>query len=297
MHETGKARSGSGCEDPTPRQAGGRILVRATTEYGRLRTVAMSLASPQAAGDRRARPFDWVRARDEQLAVAELLESLGARVLFADKPADARAGGHHLVRDAGFVVGEAFFVSRLRCPRSRLRLSGVRRLLPRLSAVEYLEEGAIGGADVMLDRDRVIVGVGGWTDGAGAGVLAGRLAALGADREVLAVRMRSPGRLDSVFNLVAPNLALVFAEAIEPKDLARIRADYDAVELTREEVEDGEAGVVAVGPGVVAVHGRSTRIASELGRRGVVVIPVGYSEMAKIGGTLRNTALPLARTP
>ncbi len=296
---------------PTSTDTDARPLqVAVSSEIGRLRTVIMCLANPwrtppstlrhiDVAGvhqmlRNRWRPYDHAAVREQQLALIELLRGRGTEVLLADNLTQI---SQHYTRDIGFAVDDVFVVARPRRPYRSAEIPGIRTHLRRMSRVAFLDDGSIEGGDVMLTDGHVLVGLGEETDLAGVRALAHRLAEEGNPRRVVPLRFAHRGvvHLDTKLNVVGPHLALVHRRSFTPESLRRLQEHFDLVDATDEEVARIEVNTVAVEPGVVLVQARSGRLADELARRGITPVPVDYSAVTRLPGSLRCTTLPVRR--
>jgi N-dimethylarginine dimethylaminohydrolase len=282
-----------------------------SSEYGQLRVVIMRLAGEatldlsngkpldpvlrRQAASARFEPFDCRRVRTQQRSLIELLEQRGIEVMCIGHGSDTWS--QHYPRDLGFVVDDVFFVGR---PNSRVRqreLVALEPVLRRLDQVVRLDGGTIEGGDVMLDADVVLVGLGEETSAQGVRALDRCLRRLGSSREVIPVRFARRGviHLDTLFNIVAPGVALIDPSAFATPQMRWFEARYDLVEVTAFETRSVQINTLSLSPTEVVVDAGSKRIASELRRRGIEPVCVDYSEVTKVPGSFRCSTLPLLR--
>jgi N-dimethylarginine dimethylaminohydrolase len=289
------------------------LEVGVSSETGHLRTVIMCLANPfklrwaqlrdldaaffRQAYHNRIRPYDGQRVREQQLALIEIFQQHGTNVLHAENL--PHIGSQHYTRDIGFTIDETFFVARPRRSSRQAEIPGIRIHLNRMSKVAWLDNGTVEGGDVMLTADHVLVGMGEESNPAGADAIAYRLSQLGNPRVVKTIEFSHRGiiHLDTKFNIVGPNLALIHTKTFSKQSLKWLRQHFDLIEATDEESDNTEINTIAIKPGVVVIQSRSQRIADELARHDIKPILVDYSEVVKLPGSFRCTTLPVLRDP
>jgi N-dimethylarginine dimethylaminohydrolase len=203
----------------------------------------------------------------------------------------------HYTRDIGFVIDGVFFVARPRRPYRQRELEGIRSLLPLLETVAEVGKGCIEGGDVLLHRDRIIVGYGEETDADGVNALRRALEQHGIEREVCELRFQRRGiiHLDTKLNIVAPELALIDRTVFEGKSLAWIERNFELVGATPEESQRMEINTLVIGDERVVMRECSHRLANELAKRGLSPVLLDYSEVTALPGSFRCTTLPLER--
>lgn len=281
------------------------------SEYARLKTVVMRFAEPFTAdfSDTTDFPesvqrqlehnhfevFDHTVVRKQQQGFIDVMRERGIEVLLADRVPGCLAG--HYTRDIGFAVDDTFIVGRPHSPGRQQELVGLRPIVEQMSKVAYLDAGTIEGGDVMLHDGCVLVGLGEETSPLGIDALRYRLGRLGIDREVVPVSFARGGviHLDTLFNIVAPGVALIHRPAFTPESLAWFDARFDLVEVTEQEARRVYANTFSLAPDAVALAATADRIAEELERRGIEPVPIDYSEVTKVPGSLRCSTLPLVR--
>ncbi|MBX3120551.1 MAG: hypothetical protein KF784_15945 [Fimbriimonadaceae bacterium] len=289
-----------------------KIRVDVRSETDRLATVVMCWANPytidlmailslfESSVRKQLRhnfwsTYDWRRVRVQQECLAQRLREYGVEVLLLEN-----IGGicsQHYTRDIGFSVDDVFFVARM---GSRYRRSEVRALgplLPRLSRVMWLERGRIEGGDVMVWGEKVLVGLGEATDLAGIEELRRRLVQLGSPREVLPLHFPHQGviHLDTKFNVVGESIAVFARHSFAGETLRWFERHFDLIDATEDEVRGLGINALTIGNGNVILDERCERLAGELTRRGLVPIPIDYSEVTQWPGAFRCTTLPLRR--
>ncbi len=241
------------------------------------------------------RPFNNLAAAAEHRGFRQTLCDQGANVHDVDIVPGLFA--QYGTRDAGFVVDDIFIPSRPHRPHRQKEVLGLRRLIPRLSKVGWLDFGHIEGGDVVLDDEAVLVGLGEATNLDGVDALRHVLALNGNGRPVVPITFSHQGivHLDTSLGVLGKNLALCYAPNFAPDSLRELERRFELVAVTKEEFREIRVNVVALGEGRVIVKAGSDRIEAELVRRGMVPVPVVYDEVTAFPGSFRCTTLPLAR--
>lgn len=292
--------------------AGENVRVCVRSEIGTLRTVAMRWAIPlrltvdmatsilSASVRAQLRHNAWghysfVRVRKQQQQLAEILRSHGATVLLLDNTPGACS--QHYTRDIAFCVDDILFVARMGTRYRESEQRALEPLLQRLSRVEWLQHGRIEGGDVMLSGDKVLVGLGEATDLDGVDELRRRLSKVGNPREVVPIPFACRGviHLDTKFNIVGPNLALIARKCFQSNTIRWFEKDYELIEVTDDECRNLSVNALAIGGGKVVVHTKSERLAAMLQQRRLTPILVDYSEVTRWPGAFRCTTLPIER--
>ena len=195
-------------------------------------------------------------------------------------------------RDIGVVIDDRLVRSRLQCEIRQgdeevLENWLLSRDLPSVSVAHHLE-----GGDVMIDGETIWVGAGNRTDPA----VAEELQQLFPEREVVALSFAEGYlHLDCVFNVLTPDLALIFKEAFDPATLQRLAQRYELIEVSGEEQFTLGTNVLSLGQGhVVALpqNGNANRL---MRAAGLTVHEIDLSEIIKSGGSFRCITLPLRR--
>ncbi|MGL5816693.1 MAG: dimethylarginine dimethylaminohydrolase family protein [Phycicoccus sp.] len=285
------------------------ISVRSETDV--LKTVLMRLIAPfRPLGSAKAllepsivrqmlhnrfAPYQVERAQAQQLALITTLEERGVRVLL--EPPIAHSGAHY-TRDVGFTIDDTFFVARMATRMREPEIPALEPWFARFSTVTRLDAGHIEGGDVMLAPGRVLVGLGEATNEAGVASLTAALDRIGSAREVVPLSFTSSGviHLDTKFNLVAPDLAVISRESFEDKSLRWLEQHFELIDATPEETRAIHLNTLAIGNGQVVMDARAERLASLVRERGVDPILLDYSEITRVPGSFRCTTLPLERT-
>lgn len=195
-------------------------------------------------------------------------------------------------RDIGFVIGERAFLSNMYHPIRQQETREVETFWEERGLTFQRLQSHIEGGDLFVDDGTIWLGVGGRTLREAATELQSRLP----EREVVPIEMRADYlHLDCVFNVVAPEIALVYREAIPPMLLERLKRRYELVAVTEHEQFCLGTNMLSLGEGKVVSQTQNQRINETLLRLGLDVLEVDISEIIKSGGAFRCMTFPLRR--
>lgn len=195
-------------------------------------------------------------------------------------------------RDIGFVIGECAFLSNMYHPIRQQETWEVEKFWEERGLTFQRLQSHIEGGDLFVDEETIWLGVGGRTLREAAKELQSRLP----EHEVVPIEMRAEYlHLDCVFNVVAPDIALVYREAIPPMLLDRLKRRYELVAVTEHEQFCMGTNMLSLGDGKVVSQPQNQRINESLLRLGLDVLEVDISEIIKSGGAFRCMTFPLRR--
>jgi N-dimethylarginine dimethylaminohydrolase len=232
----------------------------------------------------------------------KVLEEQGVEVLTPDALGkESKVFNQSYSRDIGFVIGDKFFVSRM---KKESRMQEWRSIAKFVAAIPeanrvYVPEGMfIEGGDIVVDKGNVFVGISQRTTEEALAFLEVQLAGTGL--KVVPVRTRSieEGKdvlhLDCTFVPVGRDSALIYMDGISdiPTEISQ---NYDLIEVTAEEQRELATNVLALSPTQVIARDSAQRVNSEMTRRGIQVIPIQFNDAAMFGGSIRCCTLPLVR--
>lgn len=292
-----------------------RIHVNVRSETDTLKTVVMCWANPHRTNLRMMasslfdssvreqlrhntwKNYDYVRVREQQQRVVDVLREHGVTVLLLDNVSNVNS--QHYTRDIAFCIDDALFVARMGTRYRKPEQRALSTLLPRLSKIVRLERGRIEGGDVMLYNDKVLVGLGEATDAEGVNELRHKLAEVNSSREIVPIPFTHRGviHLDTKFNIVGENVALFTRKSFPPDTVRWFEKHFDLIEATEEETSGIEINTFAIGGGKVIMREKSERLATLVQEKGLTPILVDYSEVTHWPGSFRCTTLPIERTP
>jgi N-dimethylarginine dimethylaminohydrolase len=197
-------------------------------------------------------------------------------------------------RDIGFVIGETIFVADM---ASEVR-EGEELVLQRWledEEISYynIKRHRIEGGDVLIDQDRVYIGMSDRTNQAAIqhlqNLLYNRFDVIHIDFEDQYLH------LDCVFNIVSKEVALVYPKAINKEDMKKIYDRYEIIEISEEEQFTLGTNVLSIGNKKIISLPNNKKVNEELSKRGFDIIEVDISEIIKSGGSFRCCTLPIER--
>lgn len=208
-------------------------------------------------------------------------------------PASEQFPEQVFTRDIGFTVGDELFVSEM---ASEIR-QGEEEVLE-----DWLEEedipfqtttDRVEGGDVIVDRQTVYVGISSRTSEAAVRQLKRDLP----DYEIVQVPFDEKYlHLDCVFNILSPEVGLIFPKALDPKTIDML-ADrkYKLIEVSEEEQFTMGTNVLSIGDKKVFSLPQNKNVNAAMRAHGFEVIEVDFSEIIKSGGSFRCCSMPVVR--
>ncbi|TYR74095.1 hypothetical protein FZC79_16725 [Rossellomorea vietnamensis] len=196
-------------------------------------------------------------------------------------------------RDIGFTIGDTIYVSEM---GSDIR-SGEDEVLKKWlekNGHQYkkLDYGTIEGGDVVVDKNKVFVGVSHRTN---TGAI-DQLRELADGFTVIPVPFQKKYlHLDCVFNILSPDQALVFAPAFKQKELQMLAEHFNLIEVNDAEQFTMGTNVLSIGDKKVLSLPQNKAVNGALREHGYEVIEVDFSEIIKSGGSFRCCSMPVLR--
>ncbi|WP_077622233.1 dimethylarginine dimethylaminohydrolase family protein [Sediminibacillus massiliensis] len=196
-------------------------------------------------------------------------------------------------RDIGFTLGEIIFVADM---AQEVRDGEEDQLKQWLEDEEVSYYNLIGdyieGGDVIIDNSTVFVGLSNRTNQNAAN----HLRKLLTDKEIVTIPFKEKYlHLDCVFNVISPDEALCFPEALGKQEMEVLNARYDLIEVTSEEQFTLGTNVLNIGEKRIFSLPVNKNVNKQLRERGYDVIEVDISEIIKSGGSFRCCTLPILR--
>lgn len=196
-------------------------------------------------------------------------------------------------RDIGFTLGQTIFVAKM---ANNLRQGEENVLKQWLEDEEIsyfnLVEEKIEGGDVIIDRDTIYIGLSDRTNQKAADQLQRLLNQF----DVIPVPFKEKFlHLDCVFNVVSPEVALIYPKALTQKDIELFTSRYDLIEVSEDEQFQLGTNVLSIGNKRVISLPVNKNVNNQLRNKGFEVIEVDITEIIKSGGSFRCCTLPLLR--
>lgn len=196
-------------------------------------------------------------------------------------------------RDVGFTLGQTIFVAKM---ATEIR-SGEENILKQwledeeISYYNLIEE-RIEGGDVVIDQNTIYVGLSNRTDEKAVE----QLQRLLNNFKVIPIPFKEKYlHLDCIFNIVSPEVALIYSNAVTQKEIDFFAARYDLIEVSEEEQFQLGTNVLSIGNKRILSLPVNVNVNKQLRDRGFQVIEVDITEIIKSGGSFRCCTLPILR--
>lgn len=244
------------------------------------------------------------RAAEEHRELVEQLEARGVTVHRLEEATDHLAESL-FVRDVGFAIEGGIVVGKM---VESTRQGEERRLSERVvelgMPIYHTVHGAGGfeaGNMVWIDHDTVAIGRSQTTNADGIRQVRTVLEGFGAD--VIEVPIfgstESTGQthLALVFSMVAPDLALVYSQAVPPEFLDTLHdRGIETIAVPMREQRNRATSTIVVEPGTVLLPAGNHEVEASLTDRGFEVVELSMREIRKAGGGPKGLILPINRT-
>lgn len=201
----------------------------------------------------------------------------------------------HATRDVGAVIGDTIVLSSLREETRRLEAQIAEPVLQKYGLrILTPERGFVEGGDIIVDYNRLWVGLGSRTDEWGVEFLH---RTFGRDYDVIPLRFGPIyTHLDTIFAILGQGHALLYEPAFELSSLRRIREVYPSIiSLTDKEQRNAGANVLCLSPDKLISIAENHSVNEQLLELGYQVVTVPFSEVIKSGGSVRCDTLPVER--
>ncbi|WP_425609208.1 dimethylarginine dimethylaminohydrolase family protein [Ureibacillus aquaedulcis] len=196
-------------------------------------------------------------------------------------------------RDIGFTLGETIFVANM-ATDARAGEENVLKQWLEDEEISYfnLVKEHIEGGDVIVDRDTIYVGLSSRTDEKATAHLERLLHKF----QVVTIPFKEKYlHLDCIFNVVSPDVALIYPPALTEEDIKLFSSRYDCIEVSEDEQFQLGTNVLSIGNKRVLSLPVNQHVNGELRKRGFEVIEVDITEIIKSGGSFRCCTMPLLR--
>ncbi|WP_233434994.1 dimethylarginine dimethylaminohydrolase family protein [Mesobacillus jeotgali] len=196
-------------------------------------------------------------------------------------------------RDIGFTLGQTIFVADM---ASEVRKGEENVLKQWLEDEEISYYNLLGdqieGGDVVIDHNTVYVGLSNRTNQQAADHLQGLLPQL----KVRAIPFKAEYlHLDCVFNVVSPEVALIYRPALTEEDINLFSSKYDLIDVSEDEQFTLGTNVLSIGNKRILSLPVNKGVNEQLRNKGFEVIEVDITEIIKSGGSFRCCTLPILR--
>ncbi|MFC4409718.1 dimethylarginine dimethylaminohydrolase family protein [Chungangia koreensis] len=197
-------------------------------------------------------------------------------------------------RDIGFTIGHTLYISEMASDIRQGEEEVLTKWLSKNSMPhKRLFSKEIEGGDVIIDGKRVFVGLSSRTNED----TVKSLKKLLPNYEVIPIEFDQKYlHLDCVFNILSPEDALIFPEALQKETVHMLKGMYKTIEVNAEEQFTMGTNVLSIGHKKVFSLPVNKEVNQNLRERGYTVIEVDLSEIIKSGGSFRCCTLPIKRT-
>ncbi|MBM7609117.1 N-dimethylarginine dimethylaminohydrolase [Lysinibacillus composti] len=231
------------------------------------------------------------RALEQHDVFVKTLKDHGVEVILL--PYHKKYPEQVFTRDIGFTLGQTIFVAKMATDIREGEEDVLKQWLEDEEISYYnLVEERIEGGDVVIDGNTIYVGLSERTDAKAAEQLQRLLNQF----NVIPIPFKEKYlHLDCVFNVVSPEVALIYPKALTKEDIELFSSRYDLIEVSEEEQFQLGTNVLSIGNKRVLSLPVNKNVNKQLRDRGFEVIEVDITEIIKSGGSFRCCTLPLLR--
>ncbi|NBI30762.1 dimethylarginine dimethylaminohydrolase family protein [Chengkuizengella marina] len=208
-------------------------------------------------------------------------------------PSDSSLPEQVFTRDIGAVINNSFIKSNMstsvRCGEERILKEWLDNMkIPH----NTLDSENIEGGDIIIDHKDLWVGIGNRTSPNAVQILENQFPS----HHIHPINITDPYlHLDCIFNVIAPNIALVLPKAIESKNLQFLSTKYKLIDVSEEEHFHMGINVLSIGNREILSLPQNTKVNEKMRESGLQVYEIDISEIIKSGGSFRCITLPLNR--
>lgn len=237
--------------------------------------------------------IDVTKALKQHKAFTDTLKQQGIEVI--SLPAKSEFPEQVFTRDIGFTIGTRVFISEMASPIRQGEENVLREWVGTKGIpFQKMTAGSIEGGDVVVDGNRVFVGVSHRTNHDAINFLEKQLPGY----DVIRVPFdASCLHLDCVFTIVSPTHALIYPDALSQEARNILKKHYTLMAVEKEEQFAMGTNVLAIGDGKIISLPQNNLVNDKLKANGFDVIEIDFSEIIKSGGSFRCCTMPLTRTP
>jgi N-dimethylarginine dimethylaminohydrolase len=231
------------------------------------------------------------RALEQHDELVKTLKNNGIEVILL--PYHKKYPEQVFTRDIGFTLGQTIFVAKMATDVRAGEENVLKQWLEDEDISYYNLEGEIiEGGDVVIDQETIYVGLSNRTNQKAAE----QLQLLLNQFNVIPISFKDKYlHLDCVFNVVSPEVALIYPNALTKKDIELFSSRYELIEVSEEEQFQLGTNVLSIGNKKVLSLPVNEKVNKQLRNRGFQVIEVDITEIIKSGGSFRCCTLPILR--
>ncbi len=221
----------------------------------------------------------------------KILKEHGVEVI--KLPASEEFPEQVFTRDIGFTVGDDIFVSEMASDIRKGEEEVLEEWLDEEDVPFQTTTDRVEGGDVIVDRGTLYVGISGRTSKKAVRKLKHDLP----NYEIVQVPFNEKYlHLDCVFNILSPEVGLIFPKALDQKTIDMLSArKYKLIEVSEEEQFTMGTNVLSIGDKKVFSLPQNKNVNAQMRAHGFEVIEVDFSEIIKSGGSFRCCSMPVVR--
>lgn len=220
----------------------------------------------------------------------ELLIDHGVEVI--KLPSSEQFPEQVFTRDIGFTVGDEIFVAEMASDIRKGEEEALEEWLDDEDISFQTTTSRVEGGDVIVDRGTLYVGISSRTSIEAAEKLNADLP----DYTIIPVPFDEKYlHLDCVFNILSPEVGLIFPKALDPEIVDMLSASYKLIEVSEEEQFTMGTNVLSIGDKKVFSLPQNKQVNAQIRAHGFEVIEVDFSEIIKSGGSFRCCSMPVNR--
>ncbi|REB08184.1 hypothetical protein DVB69_08305 [Sporosarcina sp. BI001-red] len=207
-------------------------------------------------------------------------------------PSSERYPEQVFTRDIGFTLGDRLFLADMASDIRKGEEAALQNWLLQENIPFRVSESRVEGGDVIVDRNRVFVGISSRTSEESVQHLEQTLP----DHEIIRVPFNEKYlHLDCVFNVISPEVGLYFPEAFDVETRKNLESMYNLIEVEKEEQFTMGTNVLSIGSGQLFSLPQNPQVNAAMRSKGFDVIEVDFSEIIKSGGSFRCCSMPVVR--
>lgn len=230
-------------------------------------------------------------ALEQHQNFADTLRQYGAEVILL--PYHKKFPEQVFTRDIGFTLGQTIFVAEMASDVRKGEEEVLKQWLEDEEISYYnLLGDQIEGGDVIIDQDNIYIGLSNRTNQYAVEHLQGLLPQF----KVQPISFEAKYlHLDCVFNVVSPEIALIYRPALTDQDIKLFSEKYELIDVSEEEQFTLGTNVLGIGNKRIFSLPINKHVNEQLRKKGFEVIEVDITEIIKSGGSFRCCTLPIWR--
>lgn len=198
-------------------------------------------------------------------------------------------------RDIGFMIGSRFFIAKMKEIIRKDEPKILEKFLQeRNLSFETIQNGTIEGGDVLIDGEKIFIGISGRTSHEAVDELEKKLDFYKIFRIPIHPNFL---HLDCVLNILSGGKALIYKQAFSTEILKTLQQSYQLLEIPVEEQKSLATNILQIDQNTLISLTYNTKTNRLLRSNGFKVIEVDITEIIKSGGSFRCITLPLHREP